>query len=844
MNKTRQSTLRQLRWPLRLTRLGMVAERATRAFWPFWSVVMALTAATMFGLHDLAALEIVWAVSAAGFLAAAATLVRGLLGFRMPTRGEALDRLDRGIPGRPIAALSDSQAAGADDVASRAVWNAHVSRMAALASEAKPPEPDLRVSSRDPFALRYVALAAFVMATLFGSIWQAASLAGMSPGAQESAGPSWEGWIEPLGYTGKPSLYLNDIVGGAIEVPEGSRAILRLYGDPAALEVEETVSAGAGVTRNSADGSLIFDIAQSGRLAIAGRGGGEWNIRATADESPEIHLLDEIERGANGEMRQAFRARDDYEVTAGKAEIELDLHAVERRHGLIAEPEPREAIILDLPTPITGDRAEFEETLIENLSRHPWAKLPVRLTMTAEDALGQTGRSETRAVELPGRRFFDPLASAIIEQRRDLLWTRENGARVARILRAVGHLPDEVFRDAGTYLKFRAAILRLETYVERGLTSEQQDEIALALWDVAVSIEDGILSDALARLRRAQERLSEAMREGANDEEIAELMREMREAMRDYIRQLAEQGRQDGPRQAESGETQEITAGQLQEMLDRLQELMEQGRMDEARQLLDRLSRMMENMRITLGPGGQRSPGQRAMDELAETLRRQQDLSDDTFGDLQEQFGQGQQGGQDQQGQQGQQGGQGAQGRQPGREGGESRLGQGGGGPEGQGLAGRQGALQQELDRLTRSLPGYGSPEGNAAREALDRAGRAMENAEGALREENFADALDSQAEAMEALREGMRNLGRAMAQQRGGRQGGARGQAGGYGLRDPLGRDAGSRGDPGSDRRLLQGDDVYRRARELLDEIRRRSGEQERPDLELDYLRRLLERF
>jgi hypothetical protein len=42
----------------------------------------------------------------------------------------------------------------------------------------------------------------------------------------------------------------------------------------------------------------------------------------------------------------------------------------------------------------------------------------------------------------------------------------------------------------------------------------------------------------------------------------------------------------------------------------------------------------------------------------------------------------------------------------------------------------------------------------------------------------------------------------------------------------------------------LLQGEDVYRRARELLDEIRRRAGEGERPDVELDYLERLLDRF
>jgi len=42
----------------------------------------------------------------------------------------------------------------------------------------------------------------------------------------------------------------------------------------------------------------------------------------------------------------------------------------------------------------------------------------------------------------------------------------------------------------------------------------------------------------------------------------------------------------------------------------------------------------------------------------------------------------------------------------------------------------------------------------------------------------------------------------------------------------------------------MLQGEDVYRRARKLLDEIRRRSGDQSRPDVELDYLKRLLDKY
>ncbi|MEO0945397.1 MAG: DUF4175 family protein, partial [Pseudomonadota bacterium] len=127
------------------------------------------------------------------------------------------------------------------------------------------------------------------------------------------------------------------------------------------------------------------------------------------------------------------------------------------------------------------------------------------------------------------------------------------------------------------------------------------------------------------------------------------------------------------------------------------------------------------------------------------------------------------------------------------------------------------------------------------------RAGEAMDNAEDALREEDFAGALDDQAEAMEALREGMRDLAEQMAQQQGQQQGQQGEQVGRNNpgqTRDPLGRDVGENGQIGTDENLLQGEDVYRRARELLDEIRRRSGDQQRPTEELDYLKRLLERF
>jgi len=855
-----QDARARLAVPLALTRLGLLAERIARCFWPVWSILFLALAALALGLHETAPVEAVWVGSVAAVAGGLAALVWGLWGFRWPSRAEAIDRLDRTLPGRPLAALADRQAIGTGDRESQAVWRVHVRRMAERAAGARPVAPDLRLAERDPFALRYVALTALAVALLFGSLWRVSTVGDIMPGAAGAgvaAGPSWEGWIEPPAYTGKPSLYLNDITARSIEVPEGSRVTLRLYGEVGALTVAETVSGRTGVPDSASDPAQEFQVAGSGEIEINGPGGRAWTITALPDTPPAIRPEGEVERAAGGQMRRGFTASDDYGVVAGRAEIALDLAAVDRRYGLAVDPEPREAIVLDLPMPISGDRTQFTEALVEDLSTHPFANLPVTITLTVEDGAAQAGSAEPEAVVLPGRRFFDPLAASVIEMRRDLLWNRDNLRRVVQVLRATTHRPEGFMRDEGAYLQLRVAIRRMEAAMNAGgFTPEARDEMAEVLWDIAVRLEEGDLADALERLRRAQDRLSEAMRNGASREEIAELMQELSEAMQDYMRQLAEQGeRQEGQQTAEN--MQEITGDQLQQMLDEIESLMQEGRMAEAQALLDQLMRMMENLQVTQGPGGQQSPGQQAMEGLGETLREQQELSDDSFRELQDQFGQN---GQSQPGQQGQQGqrGEGQEGQQQGQEGSggqqgqgrgqgeDRRLGQGDGGDLEGTLADRQRALRRELERQSQNLPGAGTEEGDAARESLDRAGRAMERAEEALRERNLGQALDDQAEAMEALREGMRNLGEALAQQR--QQEGQQGEAFGQGdpstRRDPLGRNLGNAGRIGTDENLLQGDDVYRRAEELLDEIRRRSGDQSRPQLELDYLERLLDRF
>jgi hypothetical protein len=300
-------------------------------------------------------------------------------------------------------------------------------------------------------------------------------------------------------------------------------------------------------------------------------------------------------------------------------------------------------------------------------------------------------------------------------------------------------------------------------------------------------------------------------------------MDELRQATRDYMEQMAREAIERGETQrAEVPPDQMMTQDQIQELMDRIQELSEQGRKAEAQALLDMLQKLLENMQMMLSEGGggqgQQGQGQQSMQGLADALREQQGLADESFQQLQREFRQG----------------------RPGQEG---SSGDGTPGSD-QLLADRQEALRQLMEELQRGLPGAA---GEAAREALRQAERSMGEARDGLREGDTPGALDRQAEAIDNLREGMRQMGEDLRQaERGpaGEQGQMDGEASAQNSNDPLGRPIGSRGSIGTNQHMLPDADSAARARELLDEIRRRTGEQFRPQIELDYLRRLLDLF
>src|SRR5471030_2849589 len=131
--------------------------------------------------------------------------------------------------------------------------------------------------------------------------------------------------------------------------------------------------------------------------------------------------------------------------------------------------------------------------------------------------------------------------------------------------------------------------------------------------------------------------------------------------------------------------------------------------------------------------------------------------------------------------------------------------------------------------------------------DGLGEADTAMGDASGRLGEGNADGAVDSQGQALEALRKGAQSLAEAMQQGEGlddgpgnslGRQ---QGSANGS---DPLGRQL--RGHEYSDDYTVKipGEIDVQRVRRILEELRRRLADPARPQIELDYIERLLKDY
>ena len=789
-----------------------------------------------------------------------------LLALRWPSREEAVARLDAksALAHRPATAISDSLATRPDDPVGSALWRAHLARALAAARSLKAGTPSPGLARLDPRALRALAVLALA-ATVFMAPGQHLSRIGAAFDWKTIVPPPpyrLDAWIDPPAYTGRPPVVLpglrsddpTSLNAAALQVPVGSTLVVRGSGiDTAALKLDGGIAeakpeADAPTTAGEKryvireDSDVTFLGPDQRRLA--------WHFKVLADQKPTISFAKDPQTGQRNALVLAYRMEDDY----GVKEAEALFTPLPPEPPLFPRPgaSPRKMaqplvsppdFKLTLPA---GGRTGAAQTS-KDLVAHPWAGARVEVQLKARDDAGNEGVSETKAIRLPARAFSKPLAKALIDERRRLAFDASNRRRLVTVLEGLTIAPAQFTPGAGEYLGLRTALAR----AKNARNDDDLRSLVDYLWEVAVLIEDGTLSDAERELRAAQEALREALERGASDEEIKRLTQDLRAAMEKMMRQLAEQARRDSGTDARplDPNTRIVRPQDLQKMLDRIENLARSGNKDAARELLDQLQAMMENMRPGSRQAGRQQQGQQQQSEIGKMIQEQQRLRDRTWRQNRE-GQQGQQGQQGQRGQQGQQGqgqqGQQGQGQQPG-ENGFSDLQQGQ-----QELRKRLGRM---LDQMRRMQEGQGQQgqgqqgqngeggEGDAmgrAGEAMGRAEQAMREAEEALGRGEGQGALDAEGRALQSLRQGAQAMAEAQRGQQEGQGPGGPGEESAQ-RTDPLGRPLRSQ-DYGDDFTVKVPDEVdAQRARRVLEELRRRLEQPERPQIELDYLERLL---
>lgn len=826
------------------------AERLLAASWPFLTILAALLALAFSGFASELYGWLHLGILIVGLLALGWALYDAARRFRPPTHAEVVHHIERAnkLEHRPLTALEDDIATGGDDGMGAALWALHKKRMADTVRGLTAGAPEAKLARRDPFALRLGA-GILLVVVIFGVGGRAGDNLNRffapdfsNADATSVASLTLDAWITPPDYTGAAPIFLtgmepaeqlsegeaNAIASGAprqFAVPAGSTLVAQVGGVKAVPTLGgATFEEGdrfESITADSfrAEGTL----ASSGEITVtvAGQTVATWDITVIPDKVPSAELAEaQTGQTVRGSLELRYNASDDYGV--------MDLSIELRRTAEPAQPG-EEVIAIDLPVGGGPGSVQIEGSHFLNQLEHIWAGEEVWAELRAVDAVDQTGTSEPIAITLPEREFRHPVAQRIIAERKRLgLQGLSVAPLVASVLRQLAWEKEAYAGDVVVFLGLNTAARRLAVDPDEDVRSGMID----LLWQLALRLEDGNLSVAEQRLRRAEQALMDAIARDADAAEIDRLMQELKQAMDEYLQALM----QNAQEQMDRGEIEDIPMDEndrmlakqdIDQIMERIREMLQNGMKDAARRMLEQLQRMMENLQVGIQqrPSPQGMEAMEMLDGLQELMNGQRELLDRTYRNAQEM-------------------GQNPQGQQQGNQSGQGPSQQQGQRSPTAADAALQEALRRQLGDL---MQRYGEMMGDIP-QPFGRAEQEMRGSTEALQQGNPGNAVGPQGQALDQLQEAARQAQQQFMERFGNQMGQGQqavGQNQNPGQQDPFGR-APNDATPGQ----AEGDVVIpdtgdlKRAREIRDELRRRAGDRSRPEVELDYIDRLLRQF
>ncbi|ETR77084.1 chemotaxis protein [Afipia sp. P52-10] len=776
-----------------------------------------------------------------------------LIWFRWPSRNEALLRLDRGtgVRHRPATALTDTLTS--QDPLTQALWREQRERTLASIKRIKAGLPSPRLAIHDPWALRALVIVLMVVTAIAAGEDRRARVAAAFDwnGVLATANARLDAWVAPPAYTGRPPIILTAAANnpahpaaadqGVLSVPAGSTLVVRASGGRLDVATTGGIAESEPGDKPPPTGTeeRRYTITADGSVHVRAPSGlSPWRFAAVADKAPSISLAKDPERQARGSLLMSYKLEDDYGVTEAHATfIARNTEPSAAARPLFTPPD------FPLALPNARTRNGVGQT-VKDLTEHPYAGADVTLTLTAKDEAGNEGRSAPFEMRMPERLFVKPLARALIEQRRNLALDANKQDDVREAIDAFMVEPELFTPELGQYLGLRTVY----DQIERAKSDDDLREVVGNLWALAVTIEDGDISDVERALRAAQEALRQALERGASDEEIKKLTEQLRAALDNFMRQLAEQLRNNPQQLARplDPNTRVMRQDDLRNMIDRMERLSRSGDKDAARQLLDQLQQMLENLQMAQPGQGGDDEMEQALNELGDVIRKQQQLRDRTFREGQDSRQQRGRRGDQQNPQNGM--GDLQQDQQALRDRLQKLLDQ----MAKQGMGPRQRGQGQQGQQDQQGEPGQQGQQGQGdGDESLGDADSAMGDAGDQLGDGNADGAVGSQGRALEALRRGAQNLAQQMQQGQGDGNPNDNGPSNRAGRQqnsganaDPLGRPLRGR-EFGDDLTVkIPGEIDVQRVRRILEELRRRFSDPQRPQLELDYLERLLKDY
>ena len=744
--------------------------------------------------------------------------------FKKPTRRDVLHRIeiDNHLVNNPLQSLED-QIPETDDPLTSLLWQRQLGLHEAALTKLRLSRPHPAITRVDRFGLTAIPVLLLFVGIMAGADHVAERFSKAFSPLQRLGAADFTAtlWVTPPAYTGQiPRIVqfssLSDDgsprAGNApgtmsdgtskemtVQVPAGST----LDGSISSIwEPTLTTPDGEHAFTESSENSYVLStpIDQSGqwRISVWGNDRLTLDIELLADNAPNLSFISPPTVTRREHVRIDYVASDDY----GLASLDLVITPA-TAENTIKQYGPIDQVVIDLtgntggaaggaangtistttgamPTRIDGPR-------FVDLVAHPWAGLPVNIQMISRDNADQLAKSDVRSLILPEREFTHPVAQKLIAIRRGLLRYPDRAAEMHEAMLPVLFAPQAFNGHLGVFLTLSVAENRLEANLH---SRDTHQDVAGLLWHVAEEIERGSYGIAERNLMEAEERLLEALANpDITEREIARLIDEYRQALNEYLAALMRESSDPAKDQPAASAT--LEQQDLSRIIDQIDALMRAGARDQARELINRLRELVENMQITNGTGGMDiiSTLREMLDAMRDLSHRQQDLMND----------------------------------------GDNLSAQNDNAPR----ASQQKALANDADEIldTPELGQFGDASGMNS--VID----AMRGAAEALEHNRSHEALQYQRQAMDSLQQGIGEISRALD--------GLSQMAPmfddleGTGRRDPLGRPVGDNGGT-----VIPDVDTLERAWRILQELRRRSGDPQRPQIEQDYIDRLLKRF